>query len=214
MERAPKVKPIEGYFEKHRIVPGCMGGEYVIGNIAWLTPEEHFVAHQLLVKIYPEHKGLIFAAIAMTSKNNKFQKRSYNKTYGWLKRIASLNSKGQPKTEEHRKNISIALKKRFKTNPRPPRKQGIQEKQKRRKIMTGNQFAAGHQNVKGKTWKLSPESKLKHSIALKNKPKSESHKEALRKPKSPAAKEAMRLAAIKRWTKSLIDPLHHTDTLL
>ena len=51
MERAPKERTSGVYLERHRIVPGCMGGKYIEENIAFLTPEEHFVAHLLLVKI-------------------------------------------------------------------------------------------------------------------------------------------------------------------
>lgn len=80
VSRAPKKKPSIGYYERHRIVPGCMGGKYVESNIAWLTPEEHYVAHQLLVKIYPSVSGLVKAAHAMALT------RKGNKSYGWLKR--------------------------------------------------------------------------------------------------------------------------------
>src|ERR1039458_2142128 len=86
MERTPKVKPKEGYFERHRIVPGCMGGKYVTGNIVWLIPEEHYVAHQLLVKMHPGNRDLIYAAHMMG------QTRKGNKTYGWLRRLFSENN--------------------------------------------------------------------------------------------------------------------------
>lgn len=53
IERA-KSRTLAGYFERHHIIPKCMGGSDEPENIANLAPEEHFVAHQLLVKIYPE----------------------------------------------------------------------------------------------------------------------------------------------------------------
>ena len=61
-----------------------MGGTDESENLVDLTPEEHYVAHQLLIKMYPEHKGLVWAAHLMTmhSSNN----RSKNKLYGWIKR--------------------------------------------------------------------------------------------------------------------------------
>lgn len=69
-----------GYFESHHIIHRCMGGTDEIFNIVRLTPEEHYVAHQLLVKIYPSNHKLVRAAFMMCRgrKNNKF--------YGWLKR--------------------------------------------------------------------------------------------------------------------------------
>jgi hypothetical protein len=73
------------YREKHHIVPRCMGGSDDPENIVELTPEEHYVAHQLLVKMHPKHSGLVWAALQMSghSMNNE---RSNNKIYGWLKR--------------------------------------------------------------------------------------------------------------------------------
>ena len=33
------------YLERHRIVPGHLGGEYVEGNVIYLTLEHHRLAH-------------------------------------------------------------------------------------------------------------------------------------------------------------------------
>lgn len=84
IERA-KNRNQEGYTEKHRILPGCMGGKYNKNNVVLLTAEEHYVAHQLLVKIYPTESGLVSAANIMTVKS-KNQERSKNKQYSWLKK--------------------------------------------------------------------------------------------------------------------------------
>ena len=42
---------IEGYVEKHHIVPKSLGGSNLSSNISRLTPREHFVAHILLIKL-------------------------------------------------------------------------------------------------------------------------------------------------------------------
>jgi len=84
MKRGVCKKPKSGYFECHRIIPGCMGGKYVKGNIVYLTPEEHYLAHQLLVKMYPNHGGLVNAAVNMTFHSS--DNRVNNKLYGWLRR--------------------------------------------------------------------------------------------------------------------------------
>lgn len=95
MNRA-KTRSLDEYCEKHHIIPRCLGGNDSESNIVKLTPEEHFVAHQLLVKMYPNSERLIFAA-NMMSVNSKKQQRN-NKTYGWLKRkqikILSKQSSG------------------------------------------------------------------------------------------------------------------------
>ena len=68
----------------------CLGGKNNKENLVLLTPEEHYVAHQLLVKIYPNNIGLVFAAIRMTfSPDNQ---RMNNKLYSWLRKIHSDNT--------------------------------------------------------------------------------------------------------------------------
>jgi hypothetical protein len=57
-----------------------MGGSNYTENLVDLTPEEHYVAHQLLVKIYPTNHKLVMAAAMM------IPTRPSNKMYGWLRR--------------------------------------------------------------------------------------------------------------------------------
>lgn len=45
-------RELTGYFERHHVIPRCMGGTNNRENIVKLTPEEHFLAHVLLLKIY------------------------------------------------------------------------------------------------------------------------------------------------------------------
>jgi hypothetical protein len=66
-----------------------MGGGNESANLVNLTPEEHFVAHQLLVKMYPEIGALATAAYMMTVASTQ-QVRS-NKLYGWLRRKHAAN---------------------------------------------------------------------------------------------------------------------------
>ena len=78
---------IDGYSEKHHIVPRCLSGGDNKENIVLLTAEEHFLAHLLLCKIHPGHSGLVAAAMFMCGGING--KRNNNKTYGWLRRRLS-----------------------------------------------------------------------------------------------------------------------------
>jgi len=80
-----KERVLEGYKERHHIVPRCFGGTDDPDNLVELTPEEHYVCHQLLVKIHPGHVGLIYAANMMAT-CDAHGGRSVNKRYGWLKR--------------------------------------------------------------------------------------------------------------------------------
>ena len=58
---------LEGYSEKHHIVPRCMGGTNEVTNLVSLTPEEHYLCHLLLVKIHPNNIRLVKAAMFMVS---------------------------------------------------------------------------------------------------------------------------------------------------
>lgn len=79
-----KCRTISEYTERHHIIPRCIGGSDDQSNIAVLTPEEHYVAHQLLVKMYPNNNGVLWAALVMTGHKNG--SRCNNKLYGWLRR--------------------------------------------------------------------------------------------------------------------------------
>ena len=100
---------IHGYREKHHIVPRCMGGDNSEDNLVYLTAEEHYVAHQLLVKIYPNEKGLIFAANLLCTDSHG--NRVSNKQYGWLKARMSAakmgmspGNKGKPSPNKGKPN--------------------------------------------------------------------------------------------------------------
>lgn len=80
IERARNRK-LSGYVERHHIVPRCMFGTDSPENLVELTPEEHYVAHQLLVRIHPENRSLIYACMMMASTRN-----NNNRIYGWVRR--------------------------------------------------------------------------------------------------------------------------------
>lgn len=77
-------RSLTGYRERHHVLPKCMGGGNEAENIVELTAEEHYVAHQLLVKIYPGVRGLALAAIRMA------KQCTGSKAYGWLRRRHSI----------------------------------------------------------------------------------------------------------------------------
>jgi hypothetical protein len=87
-----KTRILEGYKEKHHIVPRCLGGTDDEFNLVSLTPEEHYLCHLLLIKIHPNNIRLVRAAMFMVSAN-KDQQRN-NKAYGWLKRQYSDYMRG------------------------------------------------------------------------------------------------------------------------
>jgi hypothetical protein len=106
IERA-KSRLLEKPYEIHHIRPKCLGGGNEEENLVKLTPEEHYVAHQILVKIHPNNCKIIFAATAMAMSRPNMPRN--NKTYGWLVRLASKAKTGVKFTDERKANISRAL---------------------------------------------------------------------------------------------------------
>lgn len=96
---------IADYTEKHHIIPRCMGGSNDPSNLVCLTPEAHYVAHQLLVKLYPDNHKLIYAANLMTA--GKYRN---NKLYGWIRQRISTARKGKPQSPEHTAKVVAANK--------------------------------------------------------------------------------------------------------
>lgn len=100
---------LEGYSEKHHVMPRCLGGDDSMTNLVRLTPEEHFVAHQLLVKLHPESHALVYAARMMAVDKVRLVGRSQNKLAGWLRRrIAEVMSSPE---------VRLAHSERAKNNP-------------------------------------------------------------------------------------------------
>jgi len=104
-----RIRELDGYSERHHVVPRCLGGDNSTDNIVRLTAEEHYVAHQLLVKIHPGNHRLIWAASAMTGRTRKQSGRN-NKLYGWLRRrfaeAISNRRRGIKVSDEAREKMS------------------------------------------------------------------------------------------------------------
>jgi len=83
IERA-KNRKLDCYKEVHHIIPRCLKGDDSKENLVELTAREHFIAHLLLIKIYPGSYGLI-KAINMMCVSSDNQDRSMNRMYGWLR---------------------------------------------------------------------------------------------------------------------------------
>jgi NUMOD3 motif-containing protein len=166
---------IDGYTERHHVRPRCMGGGNERENLVRLTAEEHYVAHQLLIKIYPDIPYLVFATIMMAGRC------SNNKVYGWLRRLANGHSvstatqAGHVKTEAHRRNLSKARAGRtFAPHSEvTKRKMSLAHIGKLRSVAhRANLSAALRGKVKGP---LDEATKAKLSAALKGKAKSLEH---------------------------------------
>lgn len=87
-----------GYVEKHHILPRCLDGLDNAENLVNLYPEEHYLAHLLLCKIYPGNQKLLYAAMNMTTGSMINNGKRNNKAYGWLRRqyIESMSGDNNP----------------------------------------------------------------------------------------------------------------------
>lgn len=171
-------RSIGGYTENHHIIPKCMGGDNESRNIAILTAEEHYLAHQLLVKIYPNNIKLLYSANMMSMNSNG--NRGNNKLYGWLRRKLSESQIDRVVTDETRKKQSLAklgkqLSEEHKQNigkGHLGRKNTEETKAKMSKSASGKPgmkeryYNMGKRN-KGRT--LSDETKLKISASMSGK---------------------------------------------
>jgi hypothetical protein len=90
------------YYEKHHIIPRCLGGTNDEQNLVLLTPKEHYVLHKLLTKIYPTSKGIRIAFRFMSVHNKKIKISS--RDYAHAKEYLG------PISEETREKMSIAAK--------------------------------------------------------------------------------------------------------
>ena len=113
--------------EKHRILPGALGGTYEDGNVVIVTRREHALLHLLLHKSFPNETKLAqCAAIMCGSKGSKVYKSlayiqsceekskliaESNRTreVTWGNKI-SESLTGEEKTEEHKTNLSTSMK--------------------------------------------------------------------------------------------------------
>lgn len=167
--------------EKHHIVPKCMGGlpKYPTwkkhSNIIWLYPQEHFIAHQLLVEENPTNIKLLRSFILMSvGRNNKLSltAEDYENLKLAAKYVAQMDNPA--KRIEVRTKISIAAKKR-KLSADTKLKIGLAQKGKvtsvevKEKISVANKGKHNHKTSESTKYKMSKAHKgKKHSATHKN----------------------------------------------
>lgn len=93
------------YYEKHHIIPKCMGGSNEESNLVLLTFREHFLAHWILSRIYPENFKIICAWNSFCMGNNGYRPSSRLYEYARLKFIIALS-----KNEERKRKNSLTVK--------------------------------------------------------------------------------------------------------
>lgn len=102
--------PSSMYIEHHHILPKCLGGLNNKENIVQLTAREHFICHLLLPKMISDKllkSKLAYALWQMTQTSHVKRYKVTSVMYELLKQQLSKNTKGIPKSKEHK----AALKK-------------------------------------------------------------------------------------------------------
>ena len=101
------------YYESHHIVPKCLGGNNSKENLVLLTSKEHFIAHKLLIKIYPDSIGLIHAFHFISTKlGNKISSRDYEYAKLLKSNIMSTNNPSTDPVVANKISLSNLGKKR------------------------------------------------------------------------------------------------------
>lgn len=151
-----KNRLLEGYVEKHHIIPRCMNGSNDAKNIVVLTAREHFVAHLLLTKI---HGGKLWHAAFMMSNMKRYKSR----TYEWVKENHALEisrlMKGRRHKEEAKQKMSNS--KKGKPSPMLGRKHKEETKQKQSDAKKDKT----HEEIYG----IEESKRLKENLRKKNK---------------------------------------------
>jgi len=173
-------RTLDGYSERHHVVPVCMGGSNEAANIVRLTPEEHYVAHQLLYRIH-RTRSLFNAIKCMTWKSKHTPTRN-NRLYGWIRR-------------QHAAYMSMQT----------GRKQSAQTKAKigaaNKVALTGKRLSDQHRkniSTGGTGLKRTDETRRRISVALTT---------AIRPPMSDAVKQqhSIRMSSTRWWTNGLVN---------
>ncbi|MFZ4600029.1 MAG: HNH endonuclease [Terrimicrobiaceae bacterium] len=198
--RAKERGCIDGYVERHHILPRCLGGSDDSSNLVALTAREHFVAHLLLAKMYG---GVLWHAVALMKKDGRGSSRSYE----IAKKEISLMMKGNQKTLGFKHSQETKDLMSLNRKGKPGRKQSEQSKELLRIANVGKALPV---EVREKIsvaqkGKAKPEGfGAKVSAGLKGKPRSQEVKDKL-----SAHYAALRLAkqAIQEANSSTLHPM-------
>lgn len=111
-----KNRELIGYFEKHHIIPKCIGGNNNKDNLVKLTAREHFICHLLLCEIYPSEnklkQALWLMSIGKQSHTHKIKNnnRLYNRLKLNFQKTMSNNSNmlGKKHSDKTKQKMSLS----------------------------------------------------------------------------------------------------------
>ena len=127
IHKAKERDMVDGYTEIHHIIPKSEGGSNDKDNLVVLTGREHFIAHKILWMETPtnysraatyhmmsNHRGIKWGATyEEVRKVFTGEKHPLRQVHNRIRQLESVM--GIPKSDEHRKKISEALKGKVRT---------------------------------------------------------------------------------------------------
>lgn len=116
---------------KHHIIPKHMGGSNDLSNLIELSIDEHAEAHRRLYEEHGHEQDKI-AWLCLSGQISSDEAR---------RMAVSISLKGKPKTEEHKKKLSEARRKR--TPPTLGKKLPPASKERKQKISQANKGGPG-----------------------------------------------------------------------
>ena len=108
-------RELSGYKEVHHITPRCLGGSDDKSNLVALTAREHFIAHKLLTKIYPDNPKLYYAFGCMSTRKTlssiQYEDASHAKSVAM-----TMDNPAHKRTSTQLAELKEAKKELWKTN--------------------------------------------------------------------------------------------------
>ena len=121
------------YYENHHIIPKCLGRTNDKENMVLLTAREHFLAHWLLHKMYPEEVKLALAFSRCRSSSSSCKSNSH--LYKYAREALAFSNSRRIWTEESKAGIRYSNSHRVCTE---------KTRRLRSENMKGNKNTLGH----------------------------------------------------------------------
>jgi hypothetical protein len=115
LKHGTEVKPADGYYELHHIIPKSMGGGNEKDNLIYLSGRAHFIAHWLLYKIH-DNKQMARAFFGMCDIERKSERKGTFKAIHYEIAKKAFSKHNHMKLQEHKDRASISAKVQWSEN--------------------------------------------------------------------------------------------------
>lgn len=192
-------KVLDGYFEKHHIIPKCLGGSDKNSNFVLFTPREHVIAHRLLWKANPYNYSLMWAYT-----------RTVNSHKGILTSREVENAKIAKAKVMSERVVSDETKEKIRQTLTGHKRTEESIEKGRQKMLgrevseeTKSKISAKRQELIASGWTVPEEARKKIGDAFRGKKISEEHKRKISEVNKGKIMPAHVLAATSAYQKSL-----------